>query len=261
LLGFIIPTFSAYGIYHLIDIIRDGGWSVGSGVYNTVTYTSEISSNNVFMNTFGLFFSPGAGLFIFSPVLISIFIGFFDFYKKNKSECILLLGIVFIFIIDFARGDYWHGFNGWSVRYFLPLVPFLMIPIAFSLEKRGIFFKLTLVILGALGFFINLVYLLQDTHWFVWGFFGDDTRGLYSLARKDDGGVHPIWISPLVIWTLEYSQLTQSVVWMINKLQVDLFLLKLLGIQFYIVTFLSLLAIPVYLLRNTFSKLKLDKSP
>jgi hypothetical protein len=135
-----------------------------------------------------------------------------------------------------------------------------LIPIAFSLEKRGVFFKLSLVILGALGFFINLVYLLQDTHWFVWGFFGDDTRGLYSLARKDDGGVHPIWISPLVIWSFEYSQLTQSVAWLINKLQVDLFLLKLLGIQFYIITLLSLLAIPVYLLRNTLSKLKLDKS-
>ena len=83
----------------------------------------------------------------------------------------------------------------------------LLIPIAFSLEKRGIFFKLTLLILGGLGFFINLVYLLQDTHWFVWGFMGDDSRGLYSLGRKDDGGVHPVWINPLVIWSLEYNQL------------------------------------------------------
>ena len=265
LLAFIIPTFSAYGIDHLIQYIRIGSThaDIGADVIKAATHTSAsiVSHHSFFSTPLGLFFSPGGGLFIFCPVLISIFVGFFDFYKKNKSECILLLGFVFLFTLHLTRGEYWHGFNGWSIRYLLPLVPFLMIPIAFSLEKRGIFFKLTLVILGALGFFINLVYLLQDTHWFVWGFFGDDTRGLYSLARKDDGGVHPIWISPLVIWSFEYSQLTQSVVWMINKLQVDLFLLKLLGIQFYIVTFLSLLAIPVYLLRNTLSKLKLDKSP
>ena len=263
LLGFIIPTFSAYGIKTLIEYVRGGltgAEAPGVDVLNLVAVKHTIPAHEFFEHLFGLFFSPGGGLFIFCPVLIGIFVGFFDFYKKNKSECILLLGFVFMFILQFARGDYWHGFNGWSVRYFVPLIPFLLIPIAFSLEKRGVFFKLSLVILGALGFFINLVYLLQDTHWFVWGFFGDDTRGLYSLARKDDGGVHPIWISPLVIWTFEYSQLTQSVAWLINKLQADLFLLKLLGIQFYIITLLSLLAIPVYLLRNTLSKLKLDKS-
>ena len=135
-----------------------------------------------------------------------------------------------------------------------------MIPIAFSLEKRGIFFKLALVILGGLGFFINLVYLLQDIHWFVWGFFGDDTRGLYSFARKEDGGVWPIWVNPLIIWSFEYNQLTQSVMWIFGKLQVDIWLLKLLGIQTYIIAFLSLLAIPIYLLRNIYHKTKLEKS-
>ena len=118
-----------------------------------------------------------------------------------------------------------------------------------------------MIILGGIGFFINVVYLLQDTHWFVWGFMGDDTRGLYSLGRKEDGGVFPIWINPLVIWSFEYSQLTQSVMWFFSKLQVDLFLLKMLGIHAYVVAFLSVITIPVYLLmKNVFSTKKLEKS-
>jgi len=166
-----------------------------------------------------------------------------------------------MFIYTFGSANNWHGLNGWGPRYLLPIIPFLLIPVSFSLEKRGIPFKFLLIFLGGLGFFINLVYLLQDIHWFVWGFFGSDSRGLYSLARRDDGTVFPLWLNPLVIWSFEYSQLTQSVMWMFSKLQVDLFLLKLLGIHAYIVAFLSLLTIPVYLLlRNIFSKTKLEKS-
>jgi len=137
----------------------------------------------------------------------------------------------------------------------------LLIPVAFSIEKRGIPFKVLLITLGGLGFFINLVYHLQDTHWFVWGFMGDDSRGLYSLGRRDDGSVFPVWINPLVIWSFEYSQLTQSIMWLFSKLQVDLFLLKLLGVHAYVGAFLSVITIPAYLLvKNIFSTKKLEKS-
>jgi hypothetical protein len=261
LLGFIIPTFSAYGIYHLINFIKSGSSSPQS--LNSInSLISASSSNPILLNIFGLYFSPGVGLFIFSPILLSVFIGFFDFYKKNKFESILLFGFMFMFSYTFGSGEYWHGLNAWGPRYILPLVPFLLIPIAFSIEKRGISFKLLLLVLGGIGFFINLVYLLQDTHWFVWGFFGDDSRGLYSLARVGLGRtVWPIWINPLVIWSFEYNQITQSVLWMFGKLQVDLFLLKLFGIQNYITAFVSILIIPVYLLlKIIFPKSKIEKS-
>jgi len=83
LLGFIIPTFSAYGIHHLILNIRIGSSSVI--VLDKVnSVVAHSTSNPVLMNIFGLFFSPGVGLFTFSPVLLTIFIGFFDFYKKKQ---------------------------------------------------------------------------------------------------------------------------------------------------------------------------------
>ena len=273
-LGFVIPASLAYGIQNLIEVIRFGSiqstaWAIELLTFSkpeTAIALEEASAaagepTNVFMNIFGLFFSPGVGLFIFSPIIFGVFVGFVDMYKKNKHSCILILAFLSMLLITFAPLHFWHGLNSWGPRYLLAIIPFLLIPIAFSLEKRGIFFKLTLIILGGLGFFINLVYLLQDVAWFVWGIMGDDSKGLYSLARKEGGGVWPIWINPLVIWSFEYNQLTQSVLWVFSKLQVDIFLLKLLGIQTYIIAFLSFLAIPTYLfLRNIFSKTKLEKS-
>ena len=245
----------------MINYIRFGPPTSIQVVDSINGVASGTNSNPILMNIFGLFFSPGVGLFVFSPILMGLFVGFYDFYKKYKSDCILLVGFIFMFAYTFASVEFWHGLNGWGPRYLLPLIPFLLIPIAFSLEKRGIVFKLLLIVLGGMGFFINLVYLLQDTHWFVWGFMGDDSRGLYSLARKEDGGVFPIWINPLVIWSFEFNQLTQSIMWMFGKLQVDLFLLKLLGITTYIIAFLTLFTIPVYLLtKEIFSIKKLEKS-
>jgi len=254
--GFIIPALSSYGIYHLIRNIRYGSTSI-EAVHTVEGIVAGSNSNPVLMNIFGLFFSPGVGLFAFSPILLGAFVGFVDIYKKNKYSCILILAFLSMFVFTFGPLNFWHGLNGWGPRYLLPLIPFLMIPLAFSFEKRGRIFKLSLLVLGAIGFFINLVYLLQDVNWFVWGFFGDDSKGLYSLGRRDDGSVFPIWINPLVIWSFEYNQLTQSVLWIFNKLQLDLFLLKFLGLYAYIVTLCSILLISTYfLLRTIYSKTK-----
>ena len=41
--------------------------------------------------SYGMLFSPGIGLFIFSPILLTVFFSFPDFFRKNKSECLLFL--------------------------------------------------------------------------------------------------------------------------------------------------------------------------
>ena len=85
------------------------------------------------------------------------------------------------------------------------------------------------------------MWLIQDVSWFVWGPFGGDT-GLYSLGVA---GVHNLYLNPVVLWTFEYSQLTQSIRLAFNHLQVDLFLFKLLG---PIITSLVLLGIIIPLI-------------
>jgi hypothetical protein len=156
---------------------------------------------------------------------------------------------VVIYCSVFGTSVYWHGFNGWGTRYLLPIIPFLILPLGASIEKRtNFFFKISIILLGVVGFLINLVYLLQDVAYFVWGFFGSDERGLYSLARKADTTVHDNWINPLIIWTFEYSQIVQSTLWLFAKPQLDLFLAKIFGIELFVVCLVIIIPVLFFML-------------
>ncbi len=250
--AFVIPVTSSYVIQKIIEYARVGSVPTETKITalpSTWAAEATTSSTPYFLQLFGVIFSPGAGLFIYSPILFASFVGFFDFYKKNKLDSILFLSFVGIFVIFFASGSNWHGFNGWGSRYMLPIIPFLMIPIAASIEKRMHFsFKIPVIFLGITGFLINLVYLLQDVSYFVWGLFGSDERGLYSLARKAEGGVFDLWINPVIIWTFEFSQIVQSTMMLLAKPQLDLFLFKILGIELFLVCLVSTISILFYML-------------
>ena len=97
----------------------------------------------------------------------------------------------------------------------LVIVAFFILPLGAIIEKRtNISYKIGIAILGVLGVFFNLVYLVQDVSWFVWGVMATRTGGLYDV-----GGAYNLWISPLVLWTFEFSQLTHSIIRVFTNLQ------------------------------------------
>jgi hypothetical protein len=208
----------------------------------------------IHVGVFGLLFSPGAGLFIFSPILFTIFVSFFDFYKKDKSSFLIFSAYLVSMLVFFGNLETWHGFVSWGPRYLLPVIPFLLIPLAASIEKRNsIGFRFLVIVLGAIGAFFSLIWLIQDVTWFTWGVMGGDS-GLYSLGMA---GIHSLSLNPLVFWTFEYSQLVQSINLAFNHLQVDLFLFKLLG-PIVTALVLSMIIIPLaFILKSVVNNSKL----
>ena len=178
------------------------------------------------------------------PILLTVFFAFPDFFRKNKIFAILLLVIPSIFIIQFGSFTAWQGFTAWSPKYLYAIIPFLLLPLGASIEKRG---RKILVIIGVLccvGLFFNFTYVVQDISWFVWGQPGG-FEGLYSLAQ---GRSCSLYICPEVTWTFQYSPLITSIYFALNSLHPDLFLLKLFGIQYYILILVSVLSAELYLL-------------
>ncbi|MGI0011207.1 MAG: glycosyltransferase family 39 protein [Nitrosopumilaceae archaeon] len=258
ILAFTLPLIPFYVIYRVIDFIRVGT-TAEAGIATSASTVVSIGSggNPIHEGIFGLLLSPGAGLLIFAPILLTIFFAFPDFYKRNKRECILLLSFAALFLIHYGPNGHWHGFVAWSARYLLPIVPFLLLPLGASLEKRkNLIFKSALLVLVTLGVFFNLAYVVQDVSWFVWTYPGSHT-GLFGIALPTD----PIYIHPRVLWDFEYSQLTHSILKMIEDLQPDIFMLKLLGLQVFATIFTAILASLSYLLISlTRSKSKLLNS-
>jgi len=248
LFSFLFPIASAFVIFDLINFIRFEKSLVLSnavGIFakldpslSSTTSGAPTITNFLPSVIYGFLFSPGIGIFIFSPILFLIFLGYFDFYKKNRLSFYMFTGfiILFFFFYGVLLKD-WHGLSAWSARYMLPLIPFLIIPIVASIESRSSYsFKISILVLGGFGVFFNLVYLVQDVPWFVWGIMGYSEHGLYSINDN-----YHLRINPLVLWTFEFSQLTHATYLAFTNLQVDLLLLKLLGTNLYFIIFLGLL--------------------
>jgi len=248
----LIPLFFCAIIFMGINYIQFGTFLEYS--FKTESGYGLGPTSPIHVGVFGLLFSPGAGLFIFSPILFTIFVSFFDFYKKDKSSFLIFSAYFVSMLVFFGNLETWHGFVSWGPRYLLPVIPFLLIPLAASIEKRNsIGFRFLVIVLGAIGAFFSLIWLIQDVTWFTWGVMGGDS-GLYSLGMA---GIHNFSLNPLVFWTFEYSQLVQSINLAFNHLQVDLFLFKLLG-PIVTALVLSVIIIPlVFILKSVVNNSKL----
>lgn len=80
---------------------------------------------------------PSKGLFLYYPILVFSFVGLFYSYKKYKLESTIILFLFSLCLIMTASGIpvWWGGFSGFGIRYMLPTIPFLMIPLMILLEK------------------------------------------------------------------------------------------------------------------------------
>lgn len=79
--------------------------------------------------TLGYLFSPGKGVFWYSPILI-LALGAPALLPRSRwRESWLMLALLVIFAIGYAaiRRELWHGGAGWGSRYMVPLVPLLMV--------------------------------------------------------------------------------------------------------------------------------------
>lgn len=246
-LSFVIPVLSSYVISLVIDFMHGYG-SVASAVTSSparLIPTSQVS--DIHVHIIGLLSSPGIGLFIFAPLLLTVFFSFPDFYKRNKAECLLILSFPILFLSYYGAGGggYWHGLIAWGPRYLIVIIPFLLLPLGASIEKRkSKNLKIVLLILAGIGFLFNLVYMVQDVSWFVWGNASLHT-GLFGIEKN---GLYPLNIHPATIWTFEFSPLTQSIITAFTHLQPDIFLLKILGALPFGVVLVAILSVLIYLL-------------
>ncbi|MBV9998730.1 MAG: hypothetical protein JO015_06400 [Verrucomicrobia bacterium] len=121
----LVPTF-AYNWLRMGNPLRPG---TTAPVYLN---GNNALNGNVFHGLFGLFFAPNRGLFLYSPVLLLIFL--LPFYWKHvprptRGLVLTFLPGALLYSLLIARMQNWGAF-GWGPRYLLPVLPIFGVAVA-----------------------------------------------------------------------------------------------------------------------------------
>ncbi len=123
LLLFLFPIFISFFVVALYNFYRFGN------VFET-GYGDKVKFNvQILEGLYGLLFSSGKSVFVYSPILIIAIILFPKFLKKHKAEGILFISIFIISLLFYSKWNSWQGGFCWGPRFLLPAIPFLVIPL------------------------------------------------------------------------------------------------------------------------------------
>ena len=111
---------------------------------------------------YGLLLSPGAGLFVFVPVLAMALFGVLGFRRRWPLESALVAALIGLRVLFYAGWYGWDGGVSWGPRYLVPILPLMMIGLAF-LRIHG-WRRVGLWVTGSLGVAIQL---LGQLVWFI----------------------------------------------------------------------------------------------
>jgi hypothetical protein len=114
---------------------------------------------------YGLLLSPGAGLLIYVPVLLASAASFRGFFKQARPEALLLLSLLALRLLFYARWSSWDG-REWGPRYLVPVLPVLLVPLICLPAQRWL--RIGTVVLAALGVGVEVLGQLVPYDTLVW---------------------------------------------------------------------------------------------
>jgi len=120
-------------------------------------YDGEQFSNPLLVGLYGILLSSGKSIFLFSPPLILGVLGWRVFAQRDRlrSDAWLFLSIAVAQLILFAKWWDWSSDDAWGVRFVIPGVLLMCIPLVAILARR----KLVIPLVGA-GIAIQLLAVL-----------------------------------------------------------------------------------------------------
>lgn len=121
----------------------------------------------IFEGIWGVLFSPGRSIFVYSPILLALFLFWWKLNKKFLPEfiCFGIMTVIYVIFFGTLTGSptfmVWHGEMSWGNRYMTPILPLLWVLLASIFvrlrwaEKWLVFIPLVL-----LGLYVQVIGLL-----------------------------------------------------------------------------------------------------
>ncbi len=118
------PLILAYNAFRFGSI-----WETG--------YSSRIDFTHPFFQGFlGLLVSPGRGLFLYFPLAVIALAVAASLWRRQRALSAFLLAMFLIPLLFHATWWSWEGGWCWGPRFFIPVLPLLVLPAGYWIEDR-----------------------------------------------------------------------------------------------------------------------------
>ena len=153
----VLPLAAGLAVHFAVNYFKFGTWSPLGG------YGDQKFGFPTFDAVYGFLFSPGDGIWFFTPLLILLPWTMPQFFREHRAEAAT---VALLFVSSFAFYSsfrLWHGL--WSApgpRYLMPVVPILLLSLPSWMERAGRRAWLAVAPLALVGFFVQVVNVATD---------------------------------------------------------------------------------------------------
>ncbi|MCH9022401.1 MAG: hypothetical protein IID32_06520 [Planctomycetes bacterium] len=95
------------------------------------SYSWEVSWELFFVGLRGLLFSPGAGIFLYNPIVILAVGGWFSLWRRHRDWALYILFGFLGCLLLHSPHAYFYGPSSWGPRYLARTLPLLMLAVCF----------------------------------------------------------------------------------------------------------------------------------
>ncbi|MHB1456374.1 MAG: hypothetical protein ACYC0V_05600, partial [Armatimonadota bacterium] len=153
LIPFVVASLVTFGVgmqLHSMGLTRT--------MPNLAKYTwNNYPLGDALLEAYAAFLSPVKGTIFYSPVIIAAAIGWPRFIKRNRLAAFLSLGVTLSLVCVYAGLLAGHGGSVvWGPRYYLPLLPLLVLPYASALSLRSFAARIWVGAWSVIGLVIQL---------------------------------------------------------------------------------------------------------
>ena len=162
LAGLIIPVVIALGAYGYYNWIRFGGLTATgySATFGGTPQSSWSPIGNPLVGLYGLLLSPGRGVLWYAPLIAVAGVSARHFYSERPVTGRAFVVLAAAWLAAHSAISGWEGGWGWGPRYLLPVLPFLLVPLAIAWRSsKG---KLACLAMFVVGVVVQLPGALID---------------------------------------------------------------------------------------------------